>query len=317
MSLTIGVDVGGTKIAAAVVDRDGAMVASARRDTPESDAEAVEAVIADVCEELRADHDVEDDVEAVGIGAAGFVDKSRSTVLFAPNLSWRNVPLRAGVERRTGLPTVIENDANVAAWGEFAFGSGKDVDDLVLVTVGTGIGGGVVVDGELYRGSFGIAGEIGHLRVVPGGHLCGCGNRGCWEQYGSGTALEREAREVAAIDSPRSATLVELADGNADQISGPMVTEAARYGDPLAVELVQTMGRWLGEGIASLTAVLDTAVVAIGGGVAEAGELVSEPVRTAFHHQLTGRGFRPELEIRLASLGNEAGVIGAADLARR
>jgi glucokinase len=212
---------------------------------------------------------------------------------------------------------VVENDANAAAWGEFTYGAGHDVEDLLLVTVGTGIGGGIVHDGELLRGAFGVGGEIGHMRVVPDGVLCGCGNRGCFEQYASGNALVREARAAARAGSLLAQTLLDRAGGDADEITGPLITETARAGDPFAVEQLAGLGRWLGEGIASLTAVLDPAVVVLGGGVSEAGDLLLAPARAAFQSQLTGRGHRPVLEIRKARLGNRAGLIGAADLARR
>ena len=173
---------------------------------------------------------------------------------------------------------VVENDANAAAWGEFQFGAGHDVDDLLLVTVGTGVGGGVVLDGSLYRGAFGVGAEIGHMRVVPDGILCGCGNRGCFEMYASGSALVREARAAARAGSLLAADLLDRAGGDLDAITGPLVTEAARDGDPFAIEQLASLGRWLGEGIASLTAVLDPAVVVIGGGVSAADDLLLDPV---------------------------------------
>jgi glucokinase len=174
-----------------------------------------------------------------------------------------------------------------------------------------------VLDGELYRGAFGVGAEIGHFRVVPGGHLCGCGNRGCFEMYASGSALVRRTRDSAEARSLLAAPLLERADGDPENVDVPLVTSLAREGDPFAREQLDTLGRWLGEGIASLTAVLDPAVVAIGGGVSEAGDLLMDPVRASFQANLTGRGYRPTLELRLASLGNLAGLIGAADLARR
>ena len=211
---------------------------------------------------------------------------------------------------------VVENDANAAAWGEFQFGAGHDVDDLLLVTVGTGVGGGVVLDGSLYRGAFGVGAEIGHMRVVPDGIRCGCGNRGCFEKYASGSALVRDVRAAARAGSLMAAEVLDRAGGDVDAITGPLVTEAARDGDPFALEQIAAVGRWLGEGIASLAAVLDPAVVVIGGGVSEADDLLLDPVRAAFAAQLTGRGHRPMLEIRKARLGNRAGLIGAADLTR-
>ncbi len=312
MGLTVGVDVGGTKIAAGVVDDAGTILATVRKVSPATDTEAIEGCIADLVLELRQAHVV----TAVGVGAAGFVDVTRSTVLFAPNLAWREEPLRAELEERIDLPVVIENDANAAAWGEFRFGAGEDVDDLLLVTVGTGVGGGIVLDGRLHRGAFGVAGELGHFRVVPDGRVCGCGNRGCWEQYASGTALVREARDQIAQGGREAQDLLDRAGGDVQQITGPLITEAAQAGDVFAVEQLAELGRWLGGGIASMAAVLDPAVVVIGGGVAAAGDLLLEPVRTHFRDNLTGIDHRPVLDIRPARLGNKAGLIGAADLAR-
>jgi glucokinase len=313
MTLACGVDVGGTKIAGGVIDEDGTIVEELRVESPATDAEAIEEAIASLVTELSSRHDI----SAVGVGAAGYIDKARAVVMFAPNIAWRNVDLKAELEKRIDLPVVIENDANAAAWGEFRYGAGHDVDDLLLVTVGTGVGGGVVLDGELYRGAFGVGAEIGHMRVVPNGILCGCGNHGCFEQYASGNALVREARVSARGGSLLARNLLDLAGGDPDKITGPLITEAARSGDPFAVEQLAELGKWLGEGIASLTAILDPAVVVIGGGVSEAGELLLAPTRAAFAAQLTGRGHRPSLEIRKARLGNRAGLIGAADLARR
>jgi glucokinase len=311
MSLAIGIDVGGTKIAGGVVDEQGTIVSTARRVSPASDSQAIEQAIEELVGELRASHDV----SGVGIGAAGFVDAARSTVLFAANLAWRDEPLRKELEERLGLPVVVENDANAAAWGEFRFGAGADVDDLLLVTIGTGVGGGVVLAGSLYRGGFGIAAEIGHMRVVPDGRLCGCGNHGCWEMYASGRALVRGAQEEAREGSLIAKAMVERA-GSIEAISGPLLTQGAHEGDPFAVEQIETLGRWLGEGIATLAAILDPTVVVVGGGVSEAGDLLLEPIRAAFRTNLTGRTYRPIAEIRPASLGNTAGMIGAADLAR-
>jgi len=312
VGLTVGVDVGGTKIAAGVVDDAGEILVEETEPTPATDPAAIATAIADVVGRLRQSHEI----EAVGIGAAGFVDAKRSTILFAPNISWTAEPLAGQVGARIGLPVVVENDANAAAWGEFQFGAGKDVDDLLMIAVGTGIGGGYVTEDRLYRGAFGTAGEVGHLRVVPGGIRCGCGSYGCWEQYASGRALVREARDRVASGLAEAAALSTAADGDAERLTGPMVTKLAQAGDPLARELLAEVGRWLGEGIASLVAVLDPAVVVLGGGVAEAGDPVVAPARTAFARTLPAAAHRPAPDIRPTTLGNRAGMIGAADLAR-
>ena len=310
--LAVGVDIGGTKVAAGVVDDRGRVRERLRRDTPTTSPPEVEAVIADVVADLMRRHQI----VAVGIGAAGFVDAARSSVLFAPHLAWREEPLRDAVRERVGLPVLVENDANAAAWAEWRFGAARGEDAVVAITLGTGIGGGIVLEGQVYRGRFGIAGEFGHMQVVPGGHRCECGNRGCWEQYASGNALVREARELAGANSPVIHRLLEMAGGDPASITGPLVTRAAQDGDPAAVELLAEVGDWLGVGIANLAAALDPAVFVIGGGVSDAGELLVGPARAAFGRTLTGRGFRPQARVLLARLGNEAGMIGAAALAR-
>ena len=312
MGLTIGIDLGGTKIAGGVVDEEGIIIAHTRRATPVRDAAGTEAVIADIVGELVAEHPA----HAVGIGAAGFIDQTRSRVMFAPNLGWADEPLRAEVERLTGLPTVVENDANAAAWGEYRFGAGQGVRHLVAVTVGTGIGGGIVVDGRILRGASGAAAEIGHMQMVPHGLVCGCGLSGCWEQYASGNALVREARHLAGQRRPEASALLELGDGTPEGVQGSHITAAARVGDPVAIAAFDKVGSWLGRGIADLSAVLDPGRFVIGGGVSEAGDFLLAPTIASFLDHLTAREHRPIPEVVLATIGNAAGLIGAADLAR-
>jgi glucokinase len=310
MVLAIGVDIGGTKVAAGVVDEDGAILAETRAKTPAGDAKAALDAVVDAVRELARDHDV----AVVGVAAAGYVSADRSTMLFAPNLPWRDVPVRDAVGARVDVPVVVENDANAAAWAEYRFGAGRGEQDLVCLTVGTGIGGGILIEGALYRGRWGIAGEPGHMCVVADGELCGCGNRGCLEQYASGTALTRYAREHAARDPDGAWRLLDLAEGG--EIEGPHVTAAAREGDPLAVAAFDRVGRWLGRGMADLAAVLDPGVFVVGGGVADAGDLLLQPVRESYTEHLSGVAHRPVAAIRRAALGNNAGLVGAADLAR-
>jgi glucokinase len=311
---TIGIDIGGTKVVAGVVSGDGTIVEKLRADTPDKSKspKVVEDVITELVLTLADRHDV----HAVGIGAAGWVDSDRSRVLFAPHLNWRDEPLRDALSDRLKFPVVVENDANAAAWAEWRFGAGRGEDLLVMITLGTGIGGAVVRQGHVDRGRFGLAGEFGHMQVVPGGHRCPCGNRGCWEQYSSGNALVREARELAAAESPVAEPLLARVGGEVTAITGPLVTEAARAGDPMAVELLHDIGSWLGVGLANLAAALDPGRFVIGGGVSAAGDLLLGPAQDAFRRTLTGRGFRPEAQIVPAALGNDAGLIGAADLAR-
>jgi len=313
VDLAIGVDVGGTKVAAGVVDEQGKIVEKLKRSTPAASPEQTAHVISDTVIELLGRHQV----VAVGLGAAGFVDTARTTVLFAPNLAWRDEPVKKKVQDRIGFPVVVENDANASAWAETVFGAAQGYEDVVLITVGTGIGGAIVINGRLYRGRWGVAGEPGHYRVVPGGRLCGCGNRGCWEQYASGNALVAEAREFARRSPAGAVRLLQLGGGSPDGITGPAITQAAGEGDPAALRCFEIVGSWLGQGLADLAAILDPGCFVIGGGVSEAGELLLDPARAAFEGGLTGRYYRPFAEIRLAELGEDAGLVGAADLARR
>jgi glucokinase len=310
--LTIGIDIGGSKILAGVVDSSGNVVELRRRPTPGHDVAAVENTIVELVQELQALYDV----AAVGIGAAGFVDASRSTVMFSPHLAWRDEPLRARVSSRLTIPVVVDNDANTTALGESRFGAGANHRFVLCITLGTGIGGAIVIDGRVFRGANGMAGEFGHMQVVPDGHRCPCGNRGCWEQYASGNALEREARELIAARSPVAHHLAEVCGGDPAGLTGPQVTEAARQGDPLSIELLADVGRWLGTGTAGLVAAFDPTCIVIGGGVSDAGELLLGPTRDSMLRHLVGRGYRAEPPIVQASLGPQAGFIGAADMAR-
>ena len=203
-ALACGVDVGGTKILGGVIDDHGTIVEEVRVTSPATDPDAIQDAIASVVLDLKSRHEI----ATVGVGAAGYIDKARRTVMFAPNIAWRDVDLADRLEKKTELPVVIENDGNAAAWGEFAFGAGADVDDMLMVTVGTGIGGGLVLDGELHRGAFGVGGEIGHMRVVPHGVVCGCGKLGCFEKYASGSALVQQVR-TGAMSNPQAAALIQ------------------------------------------------------------------------------------------------------------
>lgn len=271
-ALALGIDIGGTKVAGGVVAPDGAVLATARRATPGASVSDTEDAIVAVVEELAAGSD--GDLVGVGIGAAGWFDRTGDTVLFSPHLAWRHSSLRRDLAARLRRPMWVGNDADAAAWAEYRYGAARGADLALMITLGTGIGGGIVLDGRLRRGSHGVAGEWGHMRVVPDGRLCACGNRGCWEQYASGTALAQAAREVAGTSRAAAAGLLERVAGNAEALTGEVVAAAAADGDALALELVTEVGHWLGQGIADLAAILDPAVVVIGGGVSRLGELV-------------------------------------------
>ncbi|MDO5629475.1 MAG: ROK family glucokinase [Mobilicoccus sp.] len=318
-TFALGVDIGGTKVAAGLVDHSGSIRHRTRRNTPErtSSPRVVEDIIVDAVQELVAGaRERGETVGEVGVGAAGFVGADRATVVFAPHLSWRDEPLRDALRGRIGLPITIDNDANAAAWAESRFGAARGQSHVAMITLGTGIGGGLLFDGVLQRGRFGIAGEFGHMQVVPDGVRCECGNRGCWEQYASGNALVREARTLMAARSPVAEDLLARVDGDPSRLEGALVTQAAREGDPTARELLAEIGQWLGVGLANLAAAFDPGIFVIGGGVSAAGDLLLEPAREAFRRTLPGRGYRPRATIVPAALGPDAGLIGAADLAR-
>lgn len=310
--LSIGIDIGGTKILGALVDQSGQVVQEKRIASPAQDPERMIQEVAALIGELLV---VEPEVAGIGVAAAGFIDADRSTVLYAPNLNWRNEPLRQKITEKVGREVVIENDANAAGWAEFRFGAAQQYGSMMMLTLGTGVGGAVVADGKLMRGGFGIGGELGHVTVVDGGHRCGCGRLGCVEQYSSGTALLRELRQIADDNTSAGQLLRELrGDG---ELTGHHAYQAYQAKDSATLEAIERAASYLAKAMGSLVAVLDPEVFVIGGGLSELGEGILEPIRRNFGSQLPAHGFRPEAEIVVASFANEAGVIGAADLARQ
>lgn len=306
--LNVGIDIGGTKIAGGVVADDGRIVERMRVDTP-IDPTALAHAVADMVAALAARHEV----HSVGVAAAGFIDRTRSIMLHAPNIDWHDEPLRAEFEALIGRPVTLENDANAAGWGEYRFGAGRGSTDMVMVTLGTGVGGAVVVDGKLLIGANGIAGELGHLRHVPGGRPCGCGQRGCLEQYASGRALQRELREIAADEEIGAQLAANLdADGI---VPGHALVRLLEASDPGALEAVRRVATALGESCGAFQVVLDPDVFVIGGGVAELGETLLDPTRRAYEAALPVFADRPTARFTTALLGNDAGLVGVADLA--
>jgi glucokinase len=307
----IGIDIGGTKIAGGRVTEDGTIVRQERRPTPAGDGEAIIEAVVQIVESLRADGQV----AGVGVAAPGFIDAAQSTVYYTPNIPWRSEPLRADLSAQLpDLDITIDNDANAAGWAEFRFGAGRDRRDMTLLTIGTGVGGAIVTDGRLFRGGFGAGAEIGHMRVVPGGLPCGCGQRGCIEQYGSGRALLRYANEIA--DQRGIGQALAAARAEHGELDGHHVYELIVAQDPGALFALRELGGWLGQAAASLSAVLDPELFVFGGGVAAAGDLLLEPIREAYLTHLPARGFHPEPDFATAELVNDAGIVGAADLAR-
>lgn len=308
----VGVDLGGTKVLAGVVDGAGRVVRRSREDTRSEDVhsmvEGVRRVVASVADDAP--------VSGIGVAVAGFVDITQSRVLVAPNLGLTDVPLRRMLEDAIGAPVTLENDSNAAAWGEFRYGAARGREECLVVTVGTGVGAGLILDGRLRRGATGVAGEVGHLPADRGGLLCGCGRHGCLEQYASGSALVRNTRHLLDERGPETLALLDRLDGDVAALTGPDVTDAAQDGDRFARGQLAVIGSWLGEVLAGLITVLDLDTVVLGGGVAEAGGLLIEPAERALNASLVQRPGMTRVRVIPAELGTDAGIIGAADLAR-
>lgn len=296
---TVGIDVGGTKLLAVAGDRE------VRRLTPRGGPAVIETVC-EVIEELGG-------ADAVGLGIAGLVDRV-GVLHMGPNLPGViGFPFGSELSARLGVPVAVDNDATTATWAELQLGAAQGATEVVLVTLGTGIGGGHVTGGILQRGANGFAGEPGHMVVDPRGPLCPCGRRGCWERFASGSGLGRLARDAAAAG--RATRVVELAGGDPEAVRGEHVTLAAREGDRGALAVLREFGWWVAIGIANLVNVLDPEVVVVGGGLAEAGELLISPVRERFAELVLAPEHRPQVRIVAAHLGERAGAVGAALLA--
>jgi glucokinase len=253
-------------------------------------------------------------IKAIGVAAAGFVDAPGERVVFAPHLPWRDDDLRGRLAERWGTPVVLDNDANCTAVAEATFGAAGGEGTGLVVTMGTGIGGAVLVDGRVLRGRNGLAGEFGHMQVVPDGQPCECGGRGCWEQYASGNALVRYARARIGLEL---SVLAEACGGDPARLTGPMVTDAAADGDLVARQAFGSVGHWLGVGLANLVAALDPHRIVVGGGVSAAGDRLLDPARAELERSVVAAGHRVVPPVLAARMGPEAGVVGAAELARR
>ncbi len=307
--LAVGVDIGGTKVLGALVDETGAVLREHRVPSPDPWPEMRDAIVG-VIDVLR---EGEPGVCAVGVGAAGMIDLD-GVIHYAPNVpGFRRVPVQATLAAATGLPTIVDNDANVAAYGEIKAGVARGLRDALVVTLGTGIGGGVIVEGNVLRGANGFAAEIGHFQIDPFGPMCACGERGHWEAMASGNALGRMAREAAAAgDAP---SILELAGGKVDSIDGHHVSAAARAGSPDALTLVDAYSYNVAIGLVGLANIFDPALIAISGGLVRDGKLFLGPMRRHFLGHIEGAEYRPTPEIVPAALGERAGAIGAALLA--
>jgi len=310
----IGVDLGGTNIKIGVVDSSGNLLYKMERPTLAE--EGTDAVIARMSASAREAAEASgtswDQVAGIGVGLPGFLDISRGIVKRLTNLPWENVPIRGLLEKAWERPVMIDNDANVAALGEAWSGAGAGVSDLVCITLGTGVGGGVIAGGRLVHGVGGAAGEIGHIRMEEDGALCGCGQRGCLETIASATGIVRMAKEMVA--SGRETSLAEAA--RTDTLSARDVFREMEAGDPVAKEVVDRATDALAKAMATLSVILNPARFIVGGGVARAGESLFRPLREAYFKRALPSAAEG-VSIVPAQLGNDAGVIGAAGLVAR
>ncbi len=304
----IGIDIGGTSVRAAVIDADGQIHGSLRDATPRTEQETEDALVT-LITKLASTHEV----SAVGLAVAGFISRDRRSVMFAPHLAWRDADVPARISSRVQLPVVMDHDVNSAAWAEYRRGASVGASIALLIALGTGIGAGLIIHGEIYRGAYGVAPELGHLTVLPGGRRCPCGKRGCWERYCSGTALAQTARELMATgDAP---VLRQLSGNDPAALTGTMVAIAATEGDPAALAAMNDLGHWLAVGMSLVADVLDPEMIVIGGGVASAASMFLPQAASEFAGSITGAGHRPVPRVELARFGDRAGIIGAALLA--
>ena len=307
--MRIGVDLGGTNIAAGIVSDNGQVLVKKSLSTrPERGSAAVLADIAQLCKELAGEVAVP--VRHVGIGVPGTVNPSKGIILLAPNINFKDISVSQEMPRLPDIPIFLENDANCAALGEAKFGAAGDSQNSITVTLGTGIGGGLIIDGKIYRGSFFGAGEVGHQTIRAGGNICGCGRRGCWEAYASASALIRQARYWQS--RILTSTIAEMANGDLDQITAKIIFDAAGQGDGLAREVVDEYINNLCVGLANLVNIFQPDVVVIGGGVSGHGRGLIEAIECRMPDMvLNGNVFT---KFVIAQLGNDAGIVGAACL---
>jgi glucokinase len=308
--LTIGIDIGGTKISAGVVDSSGNLIDSSKCSTPAEGGKELISSVVNLVKEFNKKYEI----KGIGISIAALISSDYGTIVGAPNIA--NLSKLNFVNEIKGefkLPIIVENDANAAMWAEFKFGNAKGLNPVMFFIIGTGVGGGLVIDGKLFKGANGIGAEFGHMCVVPNGLLCGCGSKGCIEQYASGGALIRYANEALLANPDKSEEVLSFGEG---KLSGTALTKAAKAGNELALAAFSKQADWLGLACASYSLIIDPQAIIIGGGVVDAGELFLAPVRAAMRKYMPFAESHVPPKIIAAKFGNDAGLIGAADLVR-
>ena len=308
--LTIGIDIGGTKISAGVVDSSGNLIDSSRCSTPTEGGKELISSVINLIKEFNKKYEI----KGIGISIAALISSDYGTIVGAPNIAnLSKLNFVNEIKEGFKLPIIIENDANAAMWAEFKFGNAKGLNPVMFFIIGTGVGGGLVIDGKLFKGATGIGAEFGHMCVVPNGLLCGCGSRGCIEQYASGGALIRYANEALLANADKSEEVLSFGAG---KLTGTGLAKAAQAGNELALAAFNKQADWLGLACASYSLIIDPQAIIIGGGVVDAGELFLAPVRAAMRKYMPFAESHVPPKITAAKFGNDAGLIGAADLVR-
>jgi glucokinase len=315
--LALGIDLGGTKILTAVTNSQGKMLSRDHSITPAQ--KGHEAVIQSILESAHRALEQADvaisALTAVGVGAPGLVNPETGILFTSPNLpGWRNIPLRDIVQEKLGKKTFVINDANAAALGEFYFGAAQGAHNFIYITLSTGIGGGIVIDGKIYTGAIGAAGEVGHMTIDDNGPICNCGNRGCWETLASGTALAKEAKHL--IKEGVRTSILEYAEGDVEKVTAQVIHSAAEQGDSLAKELIARTGYYVGVGLANLINIFNPELIVIGGGLSNIGDMLLEPAFKTAGERAYTEAFQA-VRFASAGLGRNSGVLGAAAFALR
>lgn len=310
----IGIDLGGTGIKVGLVDKNYKIVASGS--VPTGASRHYSEIIKDMAMlaikvTTEAGYDIEKDVESVGIGSPGTCDSENGILVYANNLNFKNVPMREEMKKYINLPIHIGNDANVAALGEFMVIEDKNVENMIAITLGTGVGGGIIINKKIYEGFNGAAGELGHFQMqVDDGEQCTCGRCGCWEAYASVTALIRQTKR--AIEKNPDCEMAKSINGDINNVGGKTSFDFSKKGDKVANEVVDNYIRYIAEGIVSVINIFQPEVLVIGGAISKEGDYLLNPIKAKVGEQLYSRGLTQQTDIRIAKLGNDAGIIGAA-----
>ncbi|MFO7814464.1 MAG: ROK family protein [Halanaerobiales bacterium] len=311
----IGIDIGGTKILTALADEKGLILNKAQKQTESDKGEkTIISNIKDSIDRVINNSSIKKkDVKRIGVGSPGPLDLEKGLIIENSNLSWTNVPIVKILEDMTGIPVILENDANAAALGEKHFGAGREADNIVYLTISTGIGGGIIIDKKIFHGGKGNAGEVGHMTLIPdSNYQCGCGNYGCFEAVASGTAIARRGREV--LKKEADSLIKEYSENNPDRVDAPLIAAAARAGDKQAVEIFKLTGCLLGVGISNVVNLFDPEIVVLGGGVMHAQELFIDELRATLQERALTSNLE-NLQVKEVGLGKDTGVMGAVAVA--